>query len=85
MSNARRFCKIYESKNYGQILARLDSNENDEPCIVLTININDMYISSSISGFDDDITEEKLLELLDEIRGEELEDYAINMNKALNE
>lgn len=85
MSNTKRFCKIYESKDYGQILVRLDTNDDGEPCMTMTMNINDMYVSNSISGFNDDVTDEQLLECLDEIGEKELESFASQIDKMLND
>ncbi|WP_417764668.1 hypothetical protein [Shewanella chilikensis] len=82
--NSKRFCKILESKKYGQILVRLDTNDEGEPCLVMTININDMYVSNSVSGFKDDVTDEQLLECLDDIGMKECESFANQIDEMLN-
>ncbi|CAM0045893.1 hypothetical protein VPHK392_0047 [Vibrio phage K392] len=85
MAAPKRFCRIHESDKYGQILLRLDTNYDGEPCITMTVNSNDMYVSNSISGFNDDITDKQLLECLDGISNENLEEFASRINNMLGE
>lgn len=81
----KRFCKILDSEKYGQILVRLDTNDEGDPCVTITVNACDMYVSSILSGFKDDVTDERLLEVLDSLNLEQCEPFAKKITEMLSE
>lgn len=62
MSN--QFCKIFEVQDH-QVLMRLGTNDDDEEAIILTTQIDDLEMSASITGFNQNLTnrEEQFLKL----------------------
>lgn len=47
--NSKPFAKIFDTEKYGQVLVRMDTDDDGQPCICHTVNMNDMYITSTVS------------------------------------
>lgn len=76
----KRFCRIIESEEFGQILIRLDSGDNGGATLIMTVNMFDMYVSS-ITEFKEGTSESELLNRLDSITTEQCEAFAKSVSE----
>lgn len=48
------FCKVFESKKFGQIVAMRDTNNQDNPCIKLYVEPETMGICTTVLGYNEE-------------------------------
>ena len=82
--NSNDFAKIFRHDTIGQILVTVDTNEEGAPSIIFRINIDSMFISSTIAFTDIDKGWEKCQEGFDALTEKQAFDTVENLVNSLN-